>query len=163
MERPSQEELESLYEEYGKPEVKEEEVQLTSLEYKGDYPECKGEAIIEIIEDDKLVGVRHQNGEEFVLPMGRVWESEDFSEGVKREAKEETGLDIELESLEEIRKVRFSFSNEKLERWQLLFRAYVLEGDLKPEDEEEIAEAKLIDGDYYWEKGFYTLRKNKRE
>lgn len=157
-EKPEEDELKELYRRYGEPDIKEEEVSLASLEYTGDYPDCKGEAVLLIDKEDRIVGVRHHRGEKFVLPMGRVWEKEDFVEGAKREAREETGLDVDLKGLKEIRKVLFHFSNAELERWQLLFEAEAVSGKLEPEDEEEIAEAKLFDADWYWSKGFYILR-----
>ncbi len=157
-ERPGEEELEELYSDFEEPEVKKEEVTLSSLEFTGDYPDCKGEAVIEIAKDDKVVGVKHARGEKFVLPMGRVWEKEDFVEGAKREAREETGLEVDLKGLKEIRKVLFHFSNAELERWHLLFEAESVGGKLEPEDEEEIAEARLFDTDWYWSRGFYILQ-----
>jgi len=159
IERPEDEDLEELFDRFGEPEIKEEDVSLTSLDYTGDYPDCKGEAVIGIVKDDKVVGVKHAEGGEFVLPMGRVWEKEDFVEGAKREAREETGLEVDLKDLKEIRRVLFHFSNAELERWHLLFEAEAVGGKLEPEDEEEIAEAKLFDADWYWTKGFYALRK----
>jgi len=158
IEKPDDEELEVLYRKFEEPEINEEEVRLSALEYKGDYPDCKGEAVLEINRDNKVVGVRHSGGEKFVLPMGRVWESEDFIEGAKREAVEETGLEVELKSLKEIRKVIFEFSNEELERWHLLFESEAVGGELEPQNKEEIAEAKLMDGIWYWQKGFYIIR-----
>ncbi|MEF8873715.1 MAG: NUDIX hydrolase [Candidatus Thermoplasmatota archaeon] len=161
IEKPDEDELEELYQKFGEPEIKEEKVSLTNLEYTGDYPDCKGEAVLLISKEDKIVGVRHHRSEKFVLPMGRVWESEDFVEGAKREGKEETGLDIEINSLDEIRKVRYDFSNDELERWDLLFGCEVVEGKPQPEDEEEIAEAELFYAEWYWNKGFYIIRETK--
>ncbi|MFO7791573.1 MAG: NUDIX hydrolase [Candidatus Saliniplasma sp.] len=158
IEKPDDDELEELYRKFGKPEIKEEEVSLTALEYKGDYPDCKGEAVLMICKKCNTIGVRHKGGERFVLPMGRVWESEGFVEGAKREAKEETGLQIEIVSLDEIRKARFEFSNAELERWHLLFEAESIGGNLKPEDKEEIEEAKLFEGEWHWDRGFYSLK-----
>jgi len=159
IEKPSDEELQDLYRKFEEPEIKKEEVSLSALEYKGDYPDCKGEAVLLIIKENKIVGVRHQRGEKFVLPMGRVWKDESFIEGAKREAKEETGLQIEIKSFEEIRKVIFEFSDTKLERWHLLFESEAVGGNLKPEDEEEIEEVKLFEEEWYWNKGFYILRR----
>ncbi|MEF8832805.1 MAG: NUDIX hydrolase [Candidatus Thermoplasmatota archaeon] len=159
IERPNEEELEELYQKFGEPEIKEEEVSLSALEYKGDYPDCKGEAVLQIKKEDKIVGVKHQGGEKFVLPMGRVWKNEEFIEGAKREAEEETGLQIEIVSLEEVRKVRFEFSNAELERWHLLFEAEEVGEELKPKDTEEIEEVKLFEGQWYWNNGFYIIRK----
>lgn len=157
LEKPDEEELEELFQKFGEPEIKEEEVSLSALEYTGDYPDCKGEAVLEIVKDGKIVGVRHLRGEKFVLPMGRVWKSEHFVEGAKREAREETGLEVDLQGLDEIRKVLFHFSNAELERWHLLFKAEAVGGELEPEDKEEIAEVKLFEGEWYWSKGFYIL------
>jgi len=159
IEKPDDEELQALYREFGQPEIKEEDVSLSALEYKGNYPDCKGEAVLIIRKENGIVGVRHQGGEKFVLPMGRVWKDEGFIEGAKREAVEETGLQVEVTSLKEIRKVKFKFSNTELERWHLLFEAEIREGNLKPEDQEEIEEAKLFEGDWYWSNGFYILRR----
>ncbi len=159
IEKPEDEELQELYRRFGEPDIKEEEVSLSALEYKGDYPDCKGEAVLEIKKNNKIVGVRHLGGEKFVLPMGRVWESEDFIEGAKREAVEETGLGVELKSLKEVRKVIFEFSNAKLKRWHLLFEAEAVDGELEPQDKEEIEEVKLFEGEWYWNKGFYVLRR----
>ncbi len=158
-ERPEEEEMQELYNKFGEPEIKEEKVSLTSLDYTGDYPPCKGEAVLEISKDGKVIGVRHKGGEKFVLPMGRIWKDESILEGAKREAKEETGLEVDIKEFGEIRMVHFQFSNAELERWHLLFQAEALGGELKPEDEEEIAEAQLFEGEWYWTKGFYTLRK----
>ncbi len=158
LEKPNEEELERLYQKYGEPDIKEDEVKLSSLEYTEDYPDCKGEAVIEILKDGKVVGVKHAKGGKFVLPMGRVWEKEEFVEGAMREAREETGLNIDLKDLKEIRKVRFYFSNAELIRWHLLFEAEAVGGKLEPEDKEEIAESKLIDGEWYWNKGGYIIR-----
>ena len=159
IEKPDDKEMQDLYRKFGEPEIKEEEVSLYALEYKGDYPDCKGEAVLEIKRDNKMVGVRHSGGEKFVLPMGRIWESEDFIEGAKREAVEETGLEVELKSLKEIRKAIFEFSNDELKRWHVLFEAKAVGGELEPKDKEEIEEAKLFEGEWYWNKGFYILRR----
>ncbi|MFW5953263.1 MAG: NUDIX hydrolase, partial [Candidatus Natronoplasma sp.] len=76
-----------------------------------------------------------------------------------REAVEETGLEVELKSLKEVRKVTFEFSNAELERWHLLFEAEAVGGELEPKDKEEIEEVKLFEGEWYWSKGFYILRR----
>lgn len=161
VEKPDEQELEELYRNFGVPEIKEKEVSLSALEYKGDYPDCKGEAVLLIKKKGKIVGIKNQGGEKFALPMGRVWKEEGFIEGAKREAKEETGLDIEIGSLEEIRKVRFEFSNAELKRWHLLFEAEEVGGELTPEDTEEVEEAKWFKGEWYWNKGLYIIREQK--
>ncbi len=154
LERPSWEELEILIEEYGDPFVIFWRYDMKEIEYVDDHPPCKGEAVLKMFHEDMLVGVRHRGGEKFVLPMGRVWDSESFVEGAVREAKEETGFDIELLKFEEIRKLEFTFSNAILERWHLLFTARVINGDGIPRDKDEIEGVKLMD-DVPWATEFY--------
>ncbi|MFO7991729.1 MAG: NUDIX hydrolase [Thermoplasmata archaeon] len=154
LERPSWDELEELIERYGEPFIIFWGYDMKDIEYVDDYPPCKGEAVLEIIDEDKVVGVRHRGGNEFVLPMGRVWESEGFMEGAVREAKEETGFDVELLEFKEIRKLEFTFSNAILERWHLLFTAQVIGGEGVPLDKYEIEEVKLMD-DVPWATEYY--------
>ncbi|MBS3782297.1 MAG: hypothetical protein KGY66_07190 [Candidatus Thermoplasmatota archaeon] len=156
-EKPSEEELEDIYQRFGDPEIKEEEIILSTLKYQGDYPECKGEVALLIRNKGKIVGIKHQGGEKFVLPMRRVWKDEEIIKKAEREAKEKTGFEIEIKSLKEIRKVRFEFSNEELERWHFLFEAESIGGNLEPEDMEGIEEAKLLEEEWYWNNGFYII------
>jgi ADP-ribose pyrophosphatase YjhB (NUDIX family) len=52
-----------------------------------------------VINDNRILLVRHRKGPKYywVLPGGRLEYGETFSECAVREAKEETGLDIEVE------------------------------------------------------------------
>ncbi len=157
IERPEERELEELFSRFSEVDVKEEKVELKNLLYQRDYRDCKGEAVIKIKKGEEIIGVRHRGGERFVLPMGRVWESEEFVEGGKREAKEETGLDVSITDLLEIKKVTFEFSNDSLERWHFLFEGERLDGEMGADDEDEIEEVQAFPDRYYWEDGFYII------
>lgn len=153
-EKPSIEEMSKLMDEYGPPVLTERLVHLDDIEYENDYPECKGEAVIRIIKDDKIVGVKHRGGKNYVLPQGRVWEDEKFDEGVKREAYEETGFEVNITSFKEIRRLQIKFNNEILERWYLLFEAEILEGRGEPQDTDEVEDVDFFK-DVPWKHELY--------
>lgn len=144
-EKPSYQELKELIEEYGEPTIYYLTKDMDTMELTDDYPACKGEAVIKIMRDGKVVGVKHRGGEQFVLPQGRVWETEGFIEGFKREASEETGFKVSVDEFHEIRKIVYEFSNAHLERWHLLFSADITGGEPVPKDSEEIEEVGFFD------------------
>lgn len=143
-EKPTVEEMNSLIKDYGSPKFKTMEFNFLEKVHENDL-NVKGEAVIRIRKDQKIVGVRHKNGERFVLPQGRIFQEENIIVGAKREALEETGFHVNITKLREIRKVIFQFKNCVLERWFFLFNAEVVEGEPIPEDKEEIEEVKFLD------------------
>ncbi len=153
-EKPSNEEISKLMDEYGPPVLTERLVHLDEIKYENDYPDCKGEAVIKIIKGDKIAGVKHSGGQKYVLPQGRVWKKEDFDEGVRREAYEETGFEVEIISFKEIRRLQIKFQNELLERWYLLFEAKILEGKPEPQDTDEIEDVDFFK-DIPWKHELY--------
>jgi ADP-ribose pyrophosphatase YjhB (NUDIX family) len=56
-------------------------------------------AIVAIIHDDKILLTRREDFEVWCLPGGGVEDGESVAEAAIREAKEETGLDVELRRL----------------------------------------------------------------
>lgn len=146
VEKPDDEELKFLLENYGSPRWSDKEVHFPEKVYKGDYSECKGEAVIRIRnEEGKTCGVRHFEGTRFVMPQGRVWKDESFVDGVEREALEETGLEVEVLSLKEIRRLEIKFKNELLERWNFLFECEITGGFPEPNDTDEIEEVDFFE------------------
>ncbi|MGM0406146.1 MAG: NUDIX hydrolase [Thermoplasmatota archaeon] len=138
IERPEKEEFAGLVREYGVPKLKQKEIHF-NFDYEDDYPECKGEAVLEILNEEGLrVGVKHREGTIYVLPQGRVMTSEPFIDGAKREALEETGFDVEILTLKEVRTVDIQFTNELLNRWYFLFECVISGGSPEPEDKDEI-------------------------
>lgn len=154
IEKPSNEEISRLMDEYGAPILTERQVHFEDITYKNDYPECKGEGVIKITKDNKIAGVKHTGGQKYVLPQGRVWKDEDFDEGVKREAYEETGFQIVITSFKEIRRLQIKFKNELLERWYLLFEANIVGGNPEPQDTEEIEDVDFFE-DVPWKHELY--------
>jgi len=55
--------------------------------------------IVAVIEEEKVLLTRREDFEVWCLPGGGVEEGESLAEGAIREAKEETGLDVELTRL----------------------------------------------------------------
>src|SRR4030095_2873809 len=63
-------------------------------------PKMPGLAVIvAIIDNGKILLTKREDFEVWCLPGGGVEEGETLAEGAIREAKEETGLDVELTSL----------------------------------------------------------------
>ena len=75
-------------------------------------------------------------------PSGGLDPGESFEEGAKREAVEETGLEIELENYLLRIHVRFTGGEEYLDWTSHVFKARAIGGELKPQDTSEIAEAR---------------------
>lgn len=73
-------------------------------------------------------------------PSGGLNRGESFEEGAKREALEETGLEIELEEYLLRMHVRFTGGEEYLDWTSHVFRAGAVGGQLQPRDTSEIAE-----------------------
>ena len=80
----------------------------------------------------------------FRAPSGGIHRGEDFIEGAKREAWEETGVEIEL--LKYILRVnaRFESGNGFIDWTSHIFKAEWLTGDINPIDNREISEARLV-------------------
>ncbi|MBI4361601.1 MAG: NUDIX hydrolase [Euryarchaeota archaeon] len=95
--------------------------------------------------EDGVVVIRKQNypRDLYRLPSGAVHPGEDFVEGLRREAREETGLDVEPIRYLLRARVRFTHGS-RWEDWTshvLLARA--TGGTLQPQDTREIAEARV--------------------
>ena len=80
----------------------------------------------------------------FRAPSGGVRPGENFEDGAKREALEETGTDISL--LKYILRIKVRFVNEsKTIDWTShIFSAEYIKGEIEPHDKREIREARLI-------------------
>ncbi len=77
-------------------------------------------------------------------PSGGVRRGEDFESGAKREALEETGVDIELEKYILRINVRFQSPEKSIDWTSHIFTAHFRGGEIEPLDKEEIREAKVV-------------------
>jgi 8-oxo-dGTP pyrophosphatase MutT (NUDIX family) len=80
----------------------------------------------------------------FRAPSGGLNKDEDFIVGAKREAFEETGLDIELERYVLRIRVRFQSSDGHIDWTSHVFMARHIAGAISPRDTYEIREARLV-------------------
>jgi len=96
----------------------------------------------------------------FRAPSGGIHKGEDFIDGAKREALEETGVDIELEKYILRIKVRFQSSNGHIDWTTHVFKARHVAGEIGHRDKKEIREARLVTLDEI-PKFQETMRKSK--
>ena len=78
------------------------------------------------------------------IPSGGIARGETFEEGARREAIEETGLDIELTGYPLVARSVFTHRGEQLLWVTHVVTARTGEGDLAPRDREEIEEARWM-------------------
>lgn len=76
-------------------------------------------------------------------PSGGVHPGESLEEGAKREAHEETGLEVELERYLLRARVVFTCRGQKIEWWSHVFSARATGGELEPLDKKEIGQVRL--------------------
>jgi ADP-ribose pyrophosphatase YjhB (NUDIX family) len=77
-------------------------------------------------------------------PSGGVHRGEDFEAGAKREAREETGVEIELERYILRIDIRFQSDDDYLDWTTHIFKARYVSGEIDPIDKNEIREARLV-------------------
>jgi ADP-ribose pyrophosphatase YjhB (NUDIX family) len=80
----------------------------------------------------------------FRAPSGGVQLGEDFEAGAKREAREETGVEIELEKYFLRIEVRFQAPDDYFDWTTYIFTARYLSGEIDPQDKREISGARLV-------------------
>jgi len=97
-----------------------------------------------IFDDDQLALIRKPMFQRpiFRAPSGGLNPGESFEEGAKREALEETGLEIELEKYLLRIHVRFTGGDDHLDWTSHVFKARAVGGRLEARDTSEIAETK---------------------
>jgi ADP-ribose pyrophosphatase YjhB (NUDIX family) len=97
-----------------------------------------------IFNDDHLALIRKPMFQRpiFRAPSGGLNPGESFEDGAKREAFEETGLEIELERYLLRIHVRFTGENDHLDWTSHVFQARAVGGQLEAQDTREIAETR---------------------
>lgn len=144
------EELKKIEQMYGQPAELELEIEMREDEFKLLKDSMKDgrshDVTLFILIDDKAVVIQkpiHPPGV-YRAPSGGVSPGESIEEGARREALEETGLEIELERYLLRAKPTFIHEGERVSWTSYVFLAKRLKGELKPQDTREIKEARLV-------------------
>lgn len=95
-----------------------------------------------VIDDDKLLVIKDRIWQKYKLPGGHIDDSENISDALKREVQEETGIDIEFESIVSLG--HFSPAQFGESNLYVVCRATALSKEINIIDEEEIIEARWI-------------------
>jgi ADP-ribose pyrophosphatase YjhB (NUDIX family) len=138
--------LAPLRERYGEParlawegEIDEREHALATYN-----PKRMHDVTLFILNDERLALIRKPHFEPGIWrpPGGGIKEGEDFVDGVKREALEETGLDVELQRYLVDADARFLYEPNDVPWRTHVFLATTTGDSLAPQDTEEIAAAR---------------------
>jgi ADP-ribose pyrophosphatase YjhB (NUDIX family) len=138
--------LAPLRERYGQPTPLEWEGEISEREHAmATYnPRRRHDVTLFILNGERLALIRKPHFEQGVWrpPGGGIKASEDFVDGVRREALEETGLEIELQRYLVAAEARFLYEPNDVP-WQThVFLATTTDERLAPRDHEEIAAAR---------------------
>ncbi len=101
-----------------------------------------------LLENDGLLLVRHRGlgktGELWSMPGGGLEFGEDAVTGLKREFKEEAGLDIQVEKFMFV----YEFINEPLHAVELYFQVHRTGGNIKTGTDPEVTEQHILETKY---------------
>jgi len=95
-----------------------------------------------VIDDDKLLVIKDRIWQKYKLPGGHIDDSENISNALKREVYEETGIEVEFESI--ISLGHFSPAQFGESNLYVVCRATALSKEINIIDDEEIMDAKWI-------------------
>jgi 8-oxo-dGTP pyrophosphatase MutT (NUDIX family) len=109
-------------------------------------PTCSGEVVLLIFNlAGSCVFVRRKASSDWFFPMGRIEKEESIIEAARREAFEETGVEIEPVGVPLCQRVTLSFKNTTFQRWHIVVIAETASSSLFPRDRDEIEEARFFD------------------
>jgi 8-oxo-dGTP diphosphatase len=94
-------------------------------------------------EEEQKVLMVNNKGSSWTFPGGEVEEGETLELAIIREAKEETGLTIEVESIVTVNEAYFNAKGHHV--IFITFKAVIVDGEYSIQDEEEILEIKWVD------------------
>ncbi|UCE23789.1 MAG: NUDIX hydrolase [Candidatus Zixiibacteriota bacterium] len=150
----TRETIDELIERFGQPERAEFKIPVDEKEYDRIKSSQKGDrahdVTLYIVKDGKIVVIAkhlYPPGM-YRAPSGGIARGEEFIEGAKREAREETGCEIELEKFLLISKVAFELvpRDGRAISWSsYVFQARYTGGDFDFTDTKEIKEVRLAD------------------
>jgi 8-oxo-dGTP diphosphatase len=138
--------LQRLRERYGEPALLEWEGEISEREHAlATYdPKRTHDVTLFILNDERLALIRKPQFETGVWrpPGGGIKVGEDFEQGVRREALEETGLRVELQRYLVAAEARFFCGPHEVQWRTHVFLAATADDEIAPRDREEIAAAR---------------------
>jgi 8-oxo-dGTP diphosphatase len=138
--------LAPLRERYGEPALLEWESEIDEREHSlvTYNPKRMHDVTLFILNGERLALIRKPHFEPGIWrpPGGGIKAGEDFEAGVRREALEETGLDVELERYLVVAEARFLYEPHEVPWRTHVFLATTSSEELAPRDIEEIAGAR---------------------
>lgn len=138
--------LEPLRKRYGEPALLEWEGEISEYEHGlATYnPRRMHDVTLFILNGERLALIRKPQFEPGVWrpPGGGIKAGEDFEAGVRREALEETGLEIELQRYLVAAEARFLYEPHEVPWRTHVFLATTQSEEIEPHDREEIAAAR---------------------
>jgi ADP-ribose pyrophosphatase YjhB (NUDIX family) len=138
--------LARLRERYGEPARLEWEGEISEREHAmATYnPKRMHDVTLFILNGERLALIRKPHFEPGIWrpPGGGIKEGEEFEDGVRREALEETGLHVELERYLVAAEARFLYEPDDVPWRTHVFLARTADDALEPQDHEEIAAAR---------------------
>jgi len=142
-EKPTDEQWRDLCDEFGRPRKIRKTWNLSGLNPARGHSHSAGEAMVLIKDAEGQVAYvsRKDCENDWFLPMGRIMLEESIAAAAAREAREETGLSIRIESVPVVYLVDIHFAEWRLVRWHFLVRAKALTGGIHPIDSAEIDKA----------------------
>lgn len=138
--------LEPLRKRYGEPRLLKWEGDISEYEHAlATYnPKRTHDVTLFILNGERLALIRKPQFEPGVWrpPGGGIKEGEDFETGVRREALEETGLEVELQRYLVVAEARFLYEPHDVPWRTHVFLATTSDEEIEPRDHDEIAGAR---------------------
>ncbi len=100
-----------------------------------------------VLDGDKLLVIKERIGQRYKLPGGHIDDSENISNALIREVLEETGIEVEFESIVSLGHFTPGQFNES--NLYIVCRAKPLTKEINIQDDEEIMEARWLEVDKY--------------
>ncbi len=147
VERPDEQQWQELVRDYGTPRFADRVWNMPERIENVEPPTCSSEVILLIFNlAGSCVFVRRRGALDWFFPMGGgVGMGEGIIDAARREAREETGVEIHPVGVPLCQRVTLNFKNMTFQRWHLIVVAETISSLLAPTDSDKIEEARFFD------------------